>query len=99
MVKKKIWANFQRIIELFTQKIFTNLSKIWFWDQRSWIQKKPIPDPGSGTTLAYGVPTFRRTPLPCHDEGVLSILEKEFLDKCRTDTLSLIFSEHDIHTG
>jgi hypothetical protein len=28
MLKKKIWANFQRIIELFTQKIVTKLSKI-----------------------------------------------------------------------
>ncbi len=27
MLKKKIWANFQRIIELFTQKIVTKLSK------------------------------------------------------------------------
>ncbi len=32
MPKKKIWANFQRIIELFTQKIVTKLSKIWVWD-------------------------------------------------------------------
>ncbi len=54
MLKKKIWANFQRIIELFTQKIVTKLSKIWVWDPgseirdlRSGIQKKPIPDPGS----------------------------------------------------
>jgi hypothetical protein len=31
MQKKKIWANFQRIIELFTQKIVTKLSKIWVW--------------------------------------------------------------------
>jgi hypothetical protein len=52
--KKKIWANFQRIIELFAQKIVTKLSKIWFWDPgsgildpRSGIRKKPIPDPGS----------------------------------------------------
>jgi hypothetical protein len=29
MLKKKNWANFQRIIELFTQKIVTKLSKIW----------------------------------------------------------------------
>jgi hypothetical protein len=29
MPKKKIWANFQRFIELFTQKIVTKLSKIW----------------------------------------------------------------------
>jgi hypothetical protein len=46
-LKKKIWANFQRIIELFTQKIVTKLSKILVWDRRSGIRKKPIPDPGS----------------------------------------------------
>jgi hypothetical protein len=28
LLKKKIWANFQRIMELFTQKIVTKLSKI-----------------------------------------------------------------------
>ncbi len=47
VLKKKIWANFQKIIELFTQKIVTKLSKIWLWDPRSGIRKKPIPDPGS----------------------------------------------------
>ncbi len=39
MQNKKIWANFQRIIELFTQKIVNKLSKIWAWD------------PGSGKNL------------------------------------------------
>jgi hypothetical protein len=29
VLKKQIWANFQRIIKLFTQKIVTKLSKIW----------------------------------------------------------------------
>jgi hypothetical protein len=29
VLKKKILTNFQRIIELFTQKIVTKLSKIW----------------------------------------------------------------------
>jgi hypothetical protein len=38
MLKKKIWANFQRIIELFTQKIVTKLSKIWGWDPGSEIR-------------------------------------------------------------
>jgi len=49
-------ANFQRIIELFTQKIVTKLSKVWVWDPgsvirdpRTGIRKKPIPDPGSGS--------------------------------------------------
>ncbi len=45
VLKKKIWANFQRIRELFAQKIVTNLSKVWVWDPRSGIWKKPIPDP------------------------------------------------------
>ncbi len=44
MLKKKMWAKFQRIIELLTQKIFTKLSKIWVWDPRSGIWKKSIPD-------------------------------------------------------
>ncbi len=32
---KKLWADLQRIIELFTQKIVNKLSKIWVWDPRS----------------------------------------------------------------
>jgi hypothetical protein len=39
MLKKKIWSNFQRIKELFTQKIVTKLSKIWVRDPRSGIRK------------------------------------------------------------
>ncbi len=47
--RKKIWANFQRIIELLMQKIVIKLSKIWFWDPGSSGQKgigSRIPDPG-----------------------------------------------------
>jgi len=36
-----------RVIEVFTQKVFTKLSKIYFWDPRAGIRKNPIPDPGS----------------------------------------------------
>jgi hypothetical protein len=45
MLKKKIWANFQRIMEVFTQKIVT---KIWVWDPdpRSGKNLFRIPDPG-----------------------------------------------------
>jgi hypothetical protein len=35
ILKKKIWANFQRITELITLKIVTKLSKIWVWDPGS----------------------------------------------------------------
>jgi hypothetical protein len=41
MLKKKIRANFQRIIELFTQKLPLSSQKYGFG-----IRKKPIPDPG-----------------------------------------------------
>ncbi len=46
VLKKKIWANFQRIIELFTKKIVKKLLKIWSWDPGS-----DIRDPGSGKNL------------------------------------------------
>jgi hypothetical protein len=46
VLKKKIWANFQRIIELFAQKIVSKLSKVWVWDPGSGIR-----DPGSGKNL------------------------------------------------
>jgi hypothetical protein len=46
VLKKKIWANFLRIIELFTQKIVTKLSKIWIWDPGSGKNLFRIPDPG-----------------------------------------------------
>ncbi len=44
MLKKKNWANFRRIIALFTQKIVIKLSKIWVWDPGF---GSGIPDPGS----------------------------------------------------
>jgi hypothetical protein len=71
MLKKKFWANFQRIIELFTQKIVTKLSKIWVWDPGSGIRKKTYsasriqglkkaPDLGSGpaTLITISHPLF-----------------------------------------
>jgi hypothetical protein len=78
MLKKKIWANFQRIIELFTQKIVTKLTKIWVWDQGSGIRdrrsgKNPIPDPGSrdqkgtGSRIRIRNTGWRAgTTTPCH---------------------------------
>jgi hypothetical protein len=55
MLKKKVWAYFQRIV--------TKLSKIWVWDPGSEIQDpeklfripdsgvKKAPDPGSATLV------------------------------------------------
>jgi hypothetical protein len=45
MPKKKMWASFQRIIEFFIQRFFTNLSKIWVWDPGPGVKK--ALDPGS----------------------------------------------------
>jgi hypothetical protein len=47
VLKKKNWANFQRIIELFTKKIVKKLLKIWSWDPGSGKNLFRIPDPGS----------------------------------------------------
>ncbi len=46
VLKKKIWANFQGIKELFTQKIVSKFSKIWVWDPGSGKNLFRIPDPG-----------------------------------------------------
>jgi hypothetical protein len=46
MLKKIIWANFQIIIEIFTQKIVNKLSKIWVWDPGSGKNPFRFPDPG-----------------------------------------------------
>jgi hypothetical protein len=47
MLKKKIWANFQRIVGSLYPKIFNMLSNIWVWDPGS-----EIRDLGYG--LVYG---------------------------------------------
>ncbi len=46
VLKKKIWANYQRIIELFAQKIVIKLSKVWVWYPGSGKNLFRIPDPG-----------------------------------------------------
>ncbi len=65
MLKKNIWANFQKINEVFTQKIFTMLSNIWVWDPGFGIRKKPIPDPGSGSATLMTTKGKERNPPPC----------------------------------
>jgi hypothetical protein len=52
VLKKKIWASFQRIIELFTQKLVTKLSKIWLWDPEPGVKKAPDPGSGSATLVS-----------------------------------------------
>jgi hypothetical protein len=44
------------LIERFTQKLVTKLTKIWVWDPRSGIRKKPIPDPGSKGSKKHRIP-------------------------------------------
>jgi hypothetical protein len=62
MLKKKIWANFQRIIDLFTQKIVTKLSKLWGWDPRSGTRKKTH----SGSRSQKGTGSRIRNTEPYH---------------------------------
>jgi hypothetical protein len=70
VLKKRIWANFQRIIEFFTKKIVNKLFKIWSLDPGSEIRDpekthsgsritdpgvKKAPDPGSGSATLTGI--------------------------------------------
>jgi hypothetical protein len=69
VLKKKIWANFQRIIELFTKKIVNKLLKIWFWDPGT-----EIPDPEktySGSRIPD--PGVKKHPIP--DPGSATLLK------------------------
>jgi hypothetical protein len=79
VLKKKIWANFQRIIELFTQKIVTKLSKIWVWDPGSGIWIKPIPDPGSRGQKGIGSRILDPDPQHCQN---LKLIAKEICGNC-----------------
>ncbi len=47
VLKKKIWASFQRIIEHFTKKVVKKLLKIWSWDLGSEIRDPEKPYSGS----------------------------------------------------
>jgi hypothetical protein len=58
MPKKKIWASFQRILELCTQKFVNKLSKIRVWDPRSRIRKKGT---GSRIRIHNNAVKLRRT--------------------------------------
>jgi hypothetical protein len=75
MLKKKIWADFQRIIELFTQKIVSMLSLIWVWDPGSRGQK------GTGSRIR-----IRKTVLNIKSEKPL-----KHLKPCRVTYLGLDF--------
>jgi hypothetical protein len=75
VLKKKIWANFQRIIELFTQEIVNKLSKIWIWDPGSEIRDPEktysgsrIPDPG-----------VKKAPIPDPGSGSATLVDGQFL--------------------
>jgi hypothetical protein len=76
VLKKKIWANCQRIIELFAQKIVTKLSKVWVWDPGS-----EIRDPEktySGSRGQKGTGSRNPDPQQCLEE------EKHWLDQSQT---------------
>jgi hypothetical protein len=54
VLKKKIWANFQRIVEVFTKKIVKKLLKIWSWDPGSEIRDPEKTYSGSRSQKGTG---------------------------------------------
>jgi hypothetical protein len=88
MLKKKICANFQRIIELFTKKIVTKLSKTWVWDPGS-----KIRDLGSGKNIfRIPDPGVKKVPDPGSRSATLFLIILISLakDKISNDILSLV---------
>jgi hypothetical protein len=71
VLKKKIWANFQRIIGLFIQKIVNKLSKIGIWDPGSGKNLFRIPDPG-----------VQKAPDPRSGSATLLLRAIRWLTKC-----------------
>jgi hypothetical protein len=70
VLNKKVWANFQRIIELFTKKIVKKLFKIWSWDPGSGIR-----DPGSGKNpFRIPDPGVKKAPIPDPGYGSATLL-------------------------
>jgi hypothetical protein len=75
VLKKKIWANFQRIIELFTKKIVKKLLKIWSWDPGS-----EIRDPGFGKNLfRIPDPGVKKHPIPDPGSGSATLIKSNFI--------------------
>ena len=67
MLKKKIWADFQRIIELFSQKIVEKLLNM--------VLGSGIRDPGSGKNLFRILdPGFKKAPDPGSGSATLVIV-------------------------
>jgi hypothetical protein len=61
MLKKKIWASFQRNVELFTQKFVIKLSKIWDWDpdpEKTYPGSRGQKGTGSGSATLVSVYFF-----------------------------------------
>jgi hypothetical protein len=88
-----IWAKFQRIIEVFNQKIVTKLSKIWIWDPGSEIRDpeknlfripdpgvKKAPNPGSGSATL----TFYELKKKSRMEATTQYFEKLFFRENRS---------------
>ncbi len=81
MLKKKIWPNFPRIIEVFTQKIVTKPSIIWVRDPGSEIRDPEktysgsrIPDPGVKKAL-----------IPDPGSGFATLLYTYYTSACKKE--------------
>jgi hypothetical protein len=80
--KKKFLANFLRILELFTQKIVTMLSKIWVWDPGSEIRDPEKTFSGSRIQGSKR----HRIPDPQHWQMALGFVLKTKIPVCGLST-------------
>jgi hypothetical protein len=80
LLKKKIWAKFQRIIELlnFMQKLSLSSQKYGFGIPDPGVKK--APDPGSGSTTLVSI-TIPPPPTGCPSISIFSILSPDHREK------------------
>ncbi len=92
MTKKKIWASFQIIIELVTQKFVTKLSKIWDWDPGSEIRDPEKTYSGSRIRVQWS----KRHRIPDPDPQHWCPDERLSKSSCRTDSMLCGGSQRDV---
>ncbi len=70
--RKIVGPVYKELQNFLPKKISIKLSKIWVWDPRSGIRKKPIPDPGSRLQESKGNRIPDPDPQHCSDMLILT---------------------------
>jgi hypothetical protein len=97
-----LWANFKRIIELFTKKIVKKLLKIWSWDPGSKIRDPEKTYFGSriqGSKSTRSRIRIRNTAYDADEKDKTAGMDWQYCEKVKTNTDFFILWELGIGSG